>query len=375
MTNETTDTTDATDPASSEAPARSARTPGALVRAIVPHPQQRIAHERAMEVLTSPADHPFVIVVGPGGVGKSALLRTIDNALAWEERAAMEADPGYLPAIMVSTPAARRGAFSFTDLWMRVVEGAKAPAIDRVAGDSVVPLGPQVALNGVRGDRERDMRRLAARTVMGRRVRTILLDEANHLSVIAGSSQAVEQLDILKDFAAETGVRFLLAGAFPVLQFRDISLQMARRIRTVPFLPYDAAVKREREAFARTAGHMLDMIDGADGVLDDDRVDELIGGTAGCIGLLRDWLVAAEHHLGRARRTGSFPAALRETAFPRSTLVTARKEIDEGLTQLASDAPLRKTRTYVPPVTSGGQVLKPGEGRPLRRMMEPADDD
>ncbi len=162
----------------------------ALAATVVPHPHLRIAHDRAMEVLTSPADHPFVLVVGPGGVGKSALIRTIDNALAYESRHAMRADPSLRPAIIVEAPASWTGRFNFPALWERILVAAEAPAVDRLTGDSVVALGIRAGMNGRRGEYGKDMYRLAAQACRDRGVRTIQLDEANHLSVLAGSARA-----------------------------------------------------------------------------------------------------------------------------------------------------------------------------------------
>jgi hypothetical protein len=340
-----------------------------LAASVVPHPHLRIAHDQAMEVLTSPADHPFVVVVGPGGVGKSALVRTIDNALHFEACDEMAADPALRPAIAVETPASWTGRFDFVALWQRVIEAVDAPAIDRTTGDSVVSLGIRAAVNGHRGDRPKDMYHAAVRACRDRGVRTILLDEANHLSVLAGSTRAPEQLDVLKDFASVAGVRILLVGAFPVLAFRDVSFQVARRIRTVPFLGYDASIEREREGFRSVADKMLSLVTGTTPDLDDALLAQLMEGSAGCVGTLRNWLVAAEHHLARTGANRDFAAALRRTAYPDSTMAQARAEIAFGKTLLAGEPGARAARPYVPPRTSSGQVLKPGEPRPTRRDM------
>ncbi len=342
----------------------------ALAATVVPHPHLRIAHDRAMEVLTSPADHPFVLVVGPGGVGKSALIRTIDNALAYESRHAMGADPSFRPAIIVEAPASWTGRFNFPALWERILVAAEAPAVDRLTGDSVVALGIRAGVNGRRGEYGRDMYRLAAQACRDRGVRTVLLDEANHLSVLAGSARAPEQLDVLKDFARAAGVRILLVGAFPALAVRDISFQIGRRFRTVPFLGYDAAVAREREAFANAATAMLELMEGIDVTPDEALIDRLHTGSVGCIGSLRNWLVQAEHHISRAAGRRSLAVALRETAYPASTLRQAVAEIEQGRKTLAGDRPAPATRGYVAPRTASGQALLPGEARPVRREME-----
>jgi len=358
-------------PRLSPIPSRGTTSP--LASTVVPHPHLRIAHDRTMEVLTSPADHPFVLVVGPGGVGKTALIQTIDNALHYEARHEMALDPSLRPAIRVDAPASWTGQFDFVGLWQRVVEAAEGPA-DRITGDSVISLGIRAAVNGHRGDRPKDMQRAAVRACVNRGVRTILLDEANHLSVLAGSVRAPDQLDVLKDFANVAGVRILLVGAFPVLAFRDISFQVARRIRTVPFLGYAATVERERKGFRQAAAKLLGLMNGANPELDDDLLEILFTGSAGCVGTLRNWLVEAEHHIARTGTSRDFRAVLRQTGYPESSLRQARAEIEFGNRVLAGEAPPRAERVYVAPRTASGQVLKPGEARPVRHdMPEPFD--
>ncbi len=350
----------------------SGRVTSRLVSSVVVHPRLRIAHDQTMDVLTSPADHPFVLVVGPGGVGKTALVRSIENALAFEARHEMAADLSLRPAIRVDAPASSNGRFDFASLWYRVISAAEGPA-DRLTGDSVIALGIQAAVNGNRGDRLTDLKRAAVRACVNRGVRTILLDEANHLSVVAGSARAADELEILKDFAMSSGVRILLVGAFPVLAVRDISFQVARRIRTVPFLGYAGTVERDRAGFRGAAAQMLGLIEGIDAELDDALLETLLAGSAGCIGSLRNWLVAAEHHRARTATRNSFAAVLRETAYPPSSLRQARAEIEFGNRVLAGEVPARPERPYAAPTTAGGQSLKPGEARPIRRDMPAAD--
>ncbi len=354
--------------ANAPVPRRAVLGQSALAAVVVTHPHLTIAHEATMEVLTSPADHPFVVVVGPGGVGKTALIRQLDNALHYEARLEMEADPSFKPAIIVDAPASATGHFDFVELWRRVTEAAEGPT-DRLTGESVLSLGPRAAMNDARGDRPKDMLRTAVRACRNRGVRTILLDESNHLAVLAGSARAAEQLDVLKDFAKAAGVRILLVGAFPVLAFRDISFQVARRIRTVPFLGYEASRAREMGGFRKAATRLLDEMQGVNVALDDDLLDNLHRGSAGCVGSLRNWLVEAEHHMLRNPKARDLRAVLRVTAYPESTLRQARAEIEAGKLALAGERPATPARVYIAPRTASGQVLKPGEARPVRLEM------
>lgn len=347
---------------------RSRSAQSALAATVARHPHLTIAHEQTMEVLTSPADHPFVLVVGPGGVGKTALISLLDNALHYEARSEMEADPSFKPAIIVDAPASSTAQFDFVGLWERVIAAAERSP-DGVVGDSVLALGKAAAVSGARGDRPKDMFNAAVRACRNRGVRTILLDEANHLSVVAGSARAPEQLDRLKDFAKAAAVRILLVGAFPALAFRDISFQVARRIRTVPLLGYDGSSVRQLAAFKSAASQLLEVMRGVDVVLDDELVAYLHHGSAGCIGNLRNWLVEAEHHMARQPRAHDLRAVLRVTAYPESTLRQARDEIEAGRMMLAGERPAVPERPYSPPRTASGQILKPGEAIPHRLQM------
>ncbi|HYK95423.1 MAG TPA: AAA family ATPase [Candidatus Dormibacteraeota bacterium] len=345
--------------------------PSALAATIAKHPRLTIALEQTMEVLTSPADHPFVLVVGPGGVGKSQLVQLLDNTLHWEASSLMEADPSFKPCIVVEAPASSTAHFDFLRLWERIIERAEGESRG-IIGESSLALGKVAAVNGARGNRETDLFTAAVRACRSRTVQTILLDEANHLSVLAASARAPEQLDKLKDFAKSAGVRILLVGAFPVLAFRDISFQVARRIRTVPFLGYEVTSKRERAGFRAAAAQLLVAMRGEPVSLDDDLAAYLHEGSAGCVGNLRNWLVQAEHHMLRQPKARNLRGVLRVTAYPPGTLRQARQEIEAGKEILAGVRPPVPERPYSPPRTASGQRLKPGEAHPTRLVMQDA---
>lgn len=347
-----------------------ARLKTALVSTIITHPTLNIAHDLAMDYLTSPADHPFVMVVGPSGVGKTALLATIDNRLHYESASAMLADPSLRPAIRVDAPASTRGRFDYVALWNRIIVAAEGPA-DRLTGDSVILLGVRPAISGYRGDRPADMKRAAIRACQNRGVAYILVDEANHLSVMAAGARAADELEVLKDFAMAAGVRILLVGAADVLAFRDLSAQVGRRVRTVPFLAYGDATVGERREFRKVAKSMLEHIDGAALELDEELRQLLFDGSVGCVGMLRNWLVQAEHHHARAQEDLGFRAALEASTYPAPVLRQALEENDQLTARLMADGATgsipRRRAPHSPPTTSSGQQLKPGERRPVRQ--------
>jgi hypothetical protein len=328
--------------------------------------------EQCHEHLSSPGDLAFLLVVGASGSGKSHLLKVLYRQLLDQYATEMEQDPDIIPVLMLDTPAPPDGTFRWRALGAKLFEAARIPAGGRPSQPAF--LGPDLAVARARtyGMTVDEVLRQAVQACRDRGVRIIILDEAGHLANVAYSLRPRQQLDVLKGLASEAGVRFLLAGTYDLLAFRDASAQLGRRSRLAHIAPYRADIKRERETFAAIATEMIRLI-GVELHEDHDWSQTFLDGSLGCVGLLRDWLVDTENaYRGRAGRA-SFEDCLAEFRRSRGQLKKISAELDKGMARLEADRtgepvtakPLRSARSK----TLNDQVLKPGEALPKRNHV------
>ena len=293
--------------------------------------------------------------MAPAGAGKSTLLEAICNQQTWAARAAMAADPDLRPVIAVTAPApaVTNGTFA----WHAFA--------DRIADQLAPPRGLGRTVRAAIDD--------AARFCRQRGVRVILVEEARHLAMVSNKRHPDQGLSVLKEFSLATGVRFVLAGTYGLLDFREAGTEIDRRTKPVHLAPYDAQVPKEREAFEAVARRMLAAVGAEPSVVDGDLVGRLHERSRGTVGILRDWLVDAEYAMSRSARL-DLAAAIADAQPDDVNVGAGRSEIADGRRRLglgpepelevvASVAPAMRART------SAGQRLRPGELGPARRAI------
>lgn len=351
-----------------------ATAPSALATSTIRHPRLDVALAKLQEALASPADHRNVLLVGPAGTGKTKVLSLLRAWLDEVLAPAMIADPSIRPVVVLSAPAASGGTFSWLRFGGRILEALEAPALEWATAPSLAS-APAASLHRVRGMKPDDVLAMAEEECRLRQVQVIVVDEAGHLAVVARSPHAREQLDVLKDFSQRTDVRFLLAGTYDLLAFRDASAQLARRTRVVHLRRYREGDARDELAFAQIAREMLALVEGGVPGETEGLLTELFAGSLGCAGVLRDWLVDAEALHRNQNGRASFTACLRDTRKDDGQLQAMRdelvlEEVAERPTRPAVVAPpIVVPRPRNAPRTASGQVLLPGELKPRRRPL------
>jgi hypothetical protein len=343
-----------------------------LVHATIRHPKHTAALEQCLEHLTSPADSYFLFLVGAAGSGKTNLLRLLYAALLDEYAADMAADPDVIPVLDLITPPPTDGTYRWRAFGATLFEAARTASRGR---PSAGPVGLASRGSSARtfGKTTDDVLGEAVRACADRGVRVILLDEAGHLASVAQTAAHRRMLDVLKGLALSTGIRFVLAGPYELLDLRDASTQLGRRSRLVHLAPYDLAREREQRAWTALVRAMMELTSAP---WTDDLATVAFDGALGCVGILRDWMVDAEH-ASRRRSRQSFRACLDDLRRSPGQLAAIGAELEAGLYRLAVDAgtaprpqPIPSVKgARKPRVTANGQHLRPGEMDPRRRLV------
>jgi AAA domain len=139
-----------------------------------------------------------------------------------------------------------------------------------------------------------ELRHIYEAALQRRGVRTIILDEAQHLLKLASGIKLIDQLDWLKSMTNTTGVLHILTGTYELLAMRKLNGQTARRGLELHFPRYHYQHQPDQEAFQRALVTLLSQVP-----LETD-IDALAQywpyfyeRSIGCIGVLKDWLVRA----------------------------------------------------------------------------------
>ena len=282
-----------------------------------------------------PGGFAFLLLSGPTGVGKSELLRVVTHRMQTRAQVVTLGERLPLPVILVETPA----PFTYREWYERVLRALDEPFIEEVIYREVgTSLNGKKATSG-RGrastkplDEAPELRWAVEKALAKRRVLAICFDEAQHLMANGETEDLKRCWDWLKSLSNTTGVLFVLAGPYPLLKFRRVSSQAARRSTDVHFPRYQLEKPEDCSAFQ---GALLKQaclaVSGREAKKTElqtlmDHWPLFYRGCLGCVGVLKDWLI----------RTVS--AALRK-GDARLTLERVREQelIEASLADMAAD--------------------------------------
>jgi hypothetical protein len=270
------------------------------------------------QAVWEPGGFAFLLLSGPTGVGKSALLRVVTHRMQTRVQVVTPGDRLPLPVVLVETPA----PFTYREWYERVLLALDEPIIEeliyREVGTSTN--GKKTAQGRVRSgakplDEAPELRRAVEVGLARRRVQALFLDEAQHLMAGGETEDLRRRWDWLKSLSNTTGVLLVLTGAYPLLQFRLVSGQAARRGTDLHFPRYQLTNPEDCSAFQ---GALLALLKQACRAVSSreaktaelqplmDHWPLFYAGCLGCVGALKEWLVrtvAAALRKGDARLT------------------------------------------------------------------------
>lgn len=296
---------------------------------LVGHPLLKSTYEDLMQVICEPAGYSLAAVMGPTGVGKSTLINKVHKTAEEDAGDAIRAHPDIVPVVRLEVPSPETGSFSWRDFYLRALAELKEPASDwQVALRMGHGRKPEMARLSSLNQTELRIRMESA--CAHRKVRLLLVDEAQHLTKMSSGRRLLDQMDALKSIASLSGVFVVLVGTYELIRLLELNGQLARRCRSI-HLP-----RHRRDAPAEWVHFQTVLRSLESGIALAGKTDlvcesELLyRGSAGCIGILKGWLTRA---YAQALRTG-LPElngeVLRRTALPSSSIRKIAQEVKEG---------------------------------------------
>ncbi len=338
-------------------------------RCLISHPRLLEALEATLQAICPPGEGAttrrpgtMVLVIGPSRVGKTTLIRLLEERLTSMSKAQMQASPSFIPFASILAAGAGTNRFEWAEYYRAVLRALHDPFVD----------------GKVARIRARELREAMETALCERKPFAIIVDEAHHLAEAARGSRLQSQLNHLKHFENATGASHILVGTYEMRPFRRANAQLACRSVDVHFSRYDAAIEADAQVFQSIVWALQRQLPVEQEPVLVEHWEFLYARSIGCVGLLK-------MHLNRALSLALTEQAktvklshLRKTAMPEARVeavlrnaleseaeLTESEGADERLLTLLG---LRGSRRTQPSKTKVGEPSSPKkQDRPGKR--------
>ncbi len=262
------------------------------------------AKKETLSLVSQSAGPDIIIVTGPTGVGKTTLANKIEESVLEKNANLMEMDKSCLSVLRLdAVPPGHDVKFDWKDFYIRALKTFKEPCVfsKQLFPDYLhieEPLTFIPALNTIPS-----LRRSFENTMKARKTTLLIIDEANHI-FMRGSKNLHLQFEIIKSLSQHCNATFVLVGTYDLLHIVEQSAQLVRRSKVVHMSRYIDVKSDDRNAFAEALltfqRHMPFAIE--PNLI--SNFDYFFLKSAGCIGILKDWLdLAVERAIDENRPT------------------------------------------------------------------------
>jgi hypothetical protein len=253
-------------------------------RCLISHPRLQEALEDIIQAICPPGEGAsmrrlgtIVLVIGPSRVGKTTLIRLLEEQLLETHCALMASDPSFIPFASILAPGSDTSRFEWAEYYRAILRALHDPFVD----------------GKIARIRTKELREAMETALLERKPLAIIVDEAHHLAEAASGSRLQSQLNHLKHFENATGVSHILVGTYEMRPFRRVNAQLACRSVDVHFSRYDAAIDADAQAFRSVVWALQRQLPVEKEPKFLEHWEFLYARSIGCIGLLK-------MHLNRA---------------------------------------------------------------------------
>jgi len=347
--------------------------------------RKRVRHLRVEEmfgtlnkICTAGSNESVIAVIGPTGVGKSALLRQFVSGVNTAYEAAMEKDPAMLPAVYLELPTPIAGDANWKDIFIRLLNAMKEPMVDRKTVHALHPDSMRKVMNyPLRGVAE-DLRRSLLDCVHNRNTKVIVLDEGRNLFYSRSGQRHSLQLDLVKSLSNDIKIPIVIGSSYDLLNTDNFHGQLARRTRILHFERYSEADAVKGNPYGISFRNALySLLHALPVKWDRDFLkhsDYFLMYSVGCIGILKNWL---ERSLVDAVDMNKpvDAALIEKNRFKQKDLRLILDEAKSGEEQLAdiSDDEFARNFSFIqrPSLTLSTGRPATSESKPTRSRQKP----
>ena len=332
------------------------------------HPKLQNALDKAYSLVTGQAGPDILIITGPSGVGKTTLLKRLEEMILEEHAEQMRIEKDFMPVIRVDACAPLQKKFKWSDFYTRLLLKMDEPTVQYKLpfGYSMYDLidSPRELIS--KKAAPETLQRCAESCLHYRKTKVLLIDEASVMLLKGKDSSPDHLFELIKTLSINSGAQIVLCGTYRLLEILEQSPQLIRRSRIVHMERYSNGTKDDKKVFAnilRSFGKKLPMENAPDLV---EHADSFYLKSVGCIGILHDLLVA---WFDNALKTGETSV---EYDFLNSLITnfSVKRVLEEAFAgeQKLRDIPLDTIRKMLQEHNKG---LKPKTGEPEKAPGKP----
>jgi len=256
------------------------------------HPQLEAVLARTLTVSQSQSKPEIIVITGPTGVGKTTLADRLEREVSARYADQMDRDRGMIPVVHIAVTTPGTSGFNWKDFYTRLLH-----QIDAVNPQLKLPICPSdFDMFASTYDIPRalpntsTLERHFETAVKHRKVKMLILDEANQMLVGCHAAELQRRFEALKSLSLNTGVTIVLVGTYDLLQIRDQSAQLVRRSEIIHFPRYQCEDDKDRYQFGSVLKTFAEQMPFSRPPDLTSRVMEFYLLSVGCIGILKRWL-------------------------------------------------------------------------------------
>ncbi len=258
------------------------------------HPKLQNALDKSYSLVTGQAGPDILIVTGPSGVGKTTLLKRLEEMILEEHAEQMQVEKDFMPVIRIDACAPLQTKFKWSDFYTRLLLKMDEHTVQYKLpfGYSMYDLidSPRDLIS--KKATPEALQRCAENCLHYRKTKVLLIDEAGVMLLKGKDSSPDHLFELIKTFSINSGAQIVLCGTYRLLEILELSPQLIRRSRIVHMERYSNGSEDDKKAFAnilRSFGKKLPM-DNAPNLA--SHADSFYLKSVGCVGILHDLLVA-----------------------------------------------------------------------------------
>lgn len=272
--------------------------------------------------IVEPAGFSHVLLFGPSGVGKTTLISQMERTYNAAPPLSDSRSP-YIPVplLLIEARPPDGATFNRAEYYKSALRQLGELTYER---KTLVNIDEEHAWGhkpdrgkGAKFNDSAELRHAYEEALHRRGVRTVIIDEAQHMLKLASGIKLIDQLDWVKSLTNTTGVLHILTGTYELLAMRKLNGQTARRGLEVHFPRYHYQHQPDQIAFQSTLVTLLGQVPL------EVNIDDLAQywpyfyeRSIGCVGVLKDWLVRAVHATLAEGENHLVFARIQECALP-----------------------------------------------------------